>query len=494
MFCKACEYPLWNIASRQCPECGRAFKPSEFDFRPRSVRFCCPHCRQHYFGTGARGHLMPSEFDCVSCGTRIAMDEMVLLPAEGWKEEQTRAEEVPWLKRKKVGFFRAWFGTIAMAMTHPGRLIRALPVDGQSWRAFWFALMTNFCFMFVGIALGWVLLIVLMVVFSAAAGGGSGGGGAIAGGAAFATGLFTLIPLLFFALLLSLWAIAAHGLLRLTGPTRYGPLRTFDAVCYANGANILMAIPCFGVYFQAVAWIWPGVSATIMLRETHGVSGWRAAFAVFLPPIAAIGSLIALMAVLIGTSAASAWRMQSTGSGSPIVEVAEAVKDWARDHNGEPPRHVVQLVEAGKVLPFVFVRFGSPSPAETMINGVDIQSWYSLASSEHSAAVERVLAVTPTDTVAHRVGRMVFTYHGMTFPPAGNPSPDLWVGVQFSETGSRVIVVEVSGMTRGFKGSELAQEVEAQNAIRAAESLPALPDLASVSAAQPATADPGANP
>ena len=37
MFCKSCNYPLWNINTRQCPECGAPFKPSDFQFALNEV-------------------------------------------------------------------------------------------------------------------------------------------------------------------------------------------------------------------------------------------------------------------------------------------------------------------------------------------------------------------------------------------------------------------------------------------------------------------------
>ena len=80
MRCKSCDYPLWNLLARACPECGAAFKPSEFDFNLNAVRFCCPHCSQSYYGTDARGHLVPPAFACVSCGNAITMDDCLLLP------------------------------------------------------------------------------------------------------------------------------------------------------------------------------------------------------------------------------------------------------------------------------------------------------------------------------------------------------------------------------------------------------------------------------
>jgi predicted RNA-binding Zn-ribbon protein involved in translation (DUF1610 family) len=101
MRCKICDYPLWNLTTRTCPECGSKFAPDEFEFVPNSVQYCCPHCAQAYFGTSEKGHLVPREFNCVKCGQRVQMNEMVLRPAAGVKEEQTKPNPMPWLERKK---------------------------------------------------------------------------------------------------------------------------------------------------------------------------------------------------------------------------------------------------------------------------------------------------------------------------------------------------------------------------------------------------------
>src|SRR5688572_13451876 len=99
MRCTTCQYPLWNLPGRQCPECGTPFLPSEFTFVPNSVRFCCPGCGQDYYGTGPGGHLEPEQYDCVRCGRPVSMNEMVLLPTAGVEEKQTEVEVVPWLDR-----------------------------------------------------------------------------------------------------------------------------------------------------------------------------------------------------------------------------------------------------------------------------------------------------------------------------------------------------------------------------------------------------------
>jgi hypothetical protein len=80
--CRGCEYPLWGLKPGPCPECGLAFKPSDYRFFPGSVKFICPGCSQDYYGTSKDGHLEPSSFACVRCARALTMDEMVVEPVQ----------------------------------------------------------------------------------------------------------------------------------------------------------------------------------------------------------------------------------------------------------------------------------------------------------------------------------------------------------------------------------------------------------------------------
>jgi hypothetical protein len=485
MRCRTCEYPLWNLPARQCPECGSPFKPSDFDFTRQKVRFCCPLCDQQYFGTDERGHLVPPAFTCVACAAPIAMDDMIVRPLEGVRDEDAARRLVPWIERRKHGLFAAWFKTIRMAMTSPVVLIRALPVEGQSRRALWFALLTNFVFSF--IALSAITLVMLLV--GAATGAGSA---AFAGTAAF-LGVVTLVPLLAFIVALFLWALTAHAMLRLTGRTARGPRRTFDALCYATGANILAAIPCLGVYALAVSWIWSAVSATLMLRETHRVSGLRAAVAVFAFPLVVCVGLVSLVSLVF----VPAYSRAATSAATSIARshhastIARALLDYAADHNGQPPAHAVELLATGRLRRNIFVHPGAVTAAHTIVNHIEVPMVLSLSPEDRRDAVAAVIATLPPNTVAHRVGHVVFTYHGLTLPPAATPAPDLWLAVVLPVTpGDFITVALVSGGTRAFPDTTLATELVSQNSLRAANSLPPLPDPPAITADQPAAGPP----
>ena len=171
MRCRECDYPLWNLATRQCPECGRAFKPSDEEFAPNQVRFCCPHCDIAYFGTTRRGHLEPAEFDCVKCGEHVHMDEMVLRPAEGVDEAATQPASVPWIDRRN-GIVRAWFAMIGRSMTAPGDLGRGLPSGSSIGQAWGYAALTWVIINVIGIAVPFAVIGIIATI------GGDGAEGA----------------------------------------------------------------------------------------------------------------------------------------------------------------------------------------------------------------------------------------------------------------------------------------------------------------------------
>ena len=266
MRCKTCNYRLWNLPSRRCPECGTEFRPSEYEFMPNSVQFCCPHCGQAYYGTGPNGHLVPFEYECVSCGRRINMDETVVLPTEGVKEEQTNVGEVPWIERRKHGFFKAWFRTIGMGLVSPMALMRAMPRGPDSVTGWGFALLT------IGLCLpiGMVFPCGLPFVFAVGAGGGAGGPAGLLLGPGI--GIAAVVPLVF-AILLG-WAAVTHLMLWVLNGDNEPFRRTAQAICFSAGAGVCLAIPCFSFY--GIGWIWWIVSAVLMVKEGQRTSGGKA--------------------------------------------------------------------------------------------------------------------------------------------------------------------------------------------------------------------------
>lgn len=276
MNCKGCEYPLWNLTARKCPECGLAFRPSEFEFVLNSVCFSCPHCRQDYYGTDAKGHLDPAEFDCVRCGKAIGMDDCILFPTGGVLAQQTQPEVNPWIDRRGRSWIEAWFATISRGCESPTQLIAATPPASAVSRAFWFAVTTYTVYSTLG--LGWVVFAVYL-------------GRAVPSMAKadldvilmLLAGLL-VVPALFASAML-LWIASVHAVLRLSGPTAHGFGRTAQAIAYSSGVNFVSAIPCLSVYVGWIGWIWWMIGAAFMIREGQKVTMWRAGLAVAAFPV-----------------------------------------------------------------------------------------------------------------------------------------------------------------------------------------------------------------
>ncbi|GMV97536.1 MAG: hypothetical protein AMXMBFR83_18940 [Phycisphaerae bacterium] len=495
MRCRQCEYRLWALRTRECPECGRPFAPSEYEFVPGSVRFACPHCDQSYYGTAANGHLVPTEFDCVSCGRHVHMDEMVLFPAEGIEEERTRLEAMPWLDRKNRGFVRAWFRTLGMALVAPGRLMVLTPAGRSVGQAWWFAVVTQLIF---SLTAGLTVMILPLLLV---AGLGRGGG---PGPMSVLTGTFGGMCLGWWASILvgvALWGLIAHGFLYLTGGARNGIGRTYQALCYSSGANVLAGLPCVGIhlFLFGIAPIWWVVSAILMLREGQKVHAFRAATAVLILPLLVVAGEAVFFAVVVKKSmavaATAATRAATlTTQTAPTQTVLDAMMQYARDHDQQWPPHAVELIDQEYLLPAQVVDWRSPQRGPAVpVAGTTLSVFDLGTRQERQDARERARKSLPPRVSAHRLGDYVFTYHGV--PPRdadarlwlliGSPDP---AGPTPASPPAHVTVGQADGTVLDFPVDELPGRLEDQNSLRARYGLPALPPPGSVTHTRPASA------
>jgi hypothetical protein len=486
MRCKTCNYALWNLRSRTCPECGSPFAPSDFDFVPGSVRFCCPHCNQNYYGTSPAGHLTPRTFNCVSCQAPVDMDEMVLLPTEGLREEQTRRASNPWLTRE-ASLPQRWLRTVGWAMIRPGGLIEGTPLASSRGPAWNFALAT-----YLVIAVGFMAWWVALMGIGFAVGGGGVGGGAPLAFMLFGLAIMMAGAIVVFMVTVLLWAATAHLALLLTGRGTKGFGRTMQAMLYSSGANALSFIPCLNY----VLWIWWVVSFAIMLCRGHGVSAGRAALAAVAGPVVGIGLLTVFYAGLfaaMGAGGAGTWAggapitaHASTDAAGPITS-----KLVARQRGeGAWPDHGARLLDE-QLSAVSFVGPHSPTSArDVTAGGVPVADLAEMPWQERREAIDAIAAALPADTVAHRVGDFVFTYHGL----GQNPDQRLWVVIESpppSEvwTPAEVIVGLVGGWTRSFPAAGFPRLLDQQNELRAEHGLAPLWHPDTVSDAHPQTAD-----
>jgi hypothetical protein len=412
MNCKTCQYRLWNLTTRRCPECGTPFLPSEHEFAANSVQFCCPHCGQAYYGTGPKGHLVPSDFNCVSCGRPVRMDDMVLRPTAGLDEEQTRVQVVPWLERGQRGFLRCWWRTIGMALTAPLRLMRALPPASSLTGAWWFAILTNLIVLCV--AMSPFMLLSLIPRFGVPL-------EMIAVAAVMVcVGIAILIAFIAF------WGLTAHAILAVTGPTSHGLARTYQAICFSSGANAVSAVPCIGPY---VGWIWWAISAVLMIMEAQSVRAARAALAALAWPLVFIALLISLYTwSILSWSPPGAPRVPTTNPVAVPAEtrtVVDGLLAYAQANAGRGPQHAIELVATGHLATSAFV--SSPTATyevDVPVGATNLDVLFAAAPSELRRATQAAISRLPSDVVAHRLGDFVFTYHGIDFNQA---DPGLWI-------------------------------------------------------------------
>lgn len=490
MRCENCNYPLWNLRSRQCPECGTAFRPSQYEFARNSVRFLCPHCGQDYYGTGERGHLVPTEFSCVRCAAAVSMDEMVLLPTEGVTEEQTATDVMPWLHRVRIGRVKAWFKTIGMGLFQPARLIRATPEGSSGGAALWFAAVTSVLY---GLPIAAILVLLLGGAFVTAPGGGGGGGAVWA--MSFGLGVILLLAVLAGIMTALVWGLIAHAILRITGPTAGGIGRTYHAVGYSSGANVAMAIPCIGFYLIPLSWLWWAISAGTMLAIGQRVAWWRAAIAAAIMPVVMIGLVVGLFVLPIY------YGVQSTASRvqalvvAPTQSVLDGVLLHARTSGGSGPAHAIELVDGGAVLISEFITPGSATNLNQVPAGaVTLDQIPSIPPDQRAAHARIAAEALPPDVIAHRLGDMVLTYHGIDL---GAADPGLWLVISSPDPDQNAkqttswlqpVVGVADGTVAPIPSPQWATALAAQNQLRARYGLAPLPDPRTITHDAPAVA------
>lgn len=469
MNCKTCDYPLWNLEARQCPECGTAFAPSQYRFSLNSVRFCCPGCRTAYYGQSASGHLVPPEFDCVTCSRHLTMDEMVLLPAAGIAEQLTRGETMPWIERARLGRLAAWFSTFSKALASPERLIAITPAERPATEAIWYALSVMGLFFSINMGIFFVpnLLVPSSMVPR------HGFMGLVMGAAIGVVGLAAII----IATLL-LYTASVHLMLMITGGTDRPFRRTLQCMCYSTPAAIFTALPCVGVFGAPITLIWWYIAATQMLITSHRINGLRVAVAVSaLPGILLV--LVGVMYVASSTTTGGGGLKISTGNGTvstqsrsdEITPVFEALSAYATS-NGAYPVHPMQLIAADPLLVPQLTTVSSLDASS--IAGVPLSRVLQMAPDQIAAMTADAVSKANASTPLTRAGDFLFVTQPMPTTP---PLPgSVWIAMLMPpDPKSRCTVISVDGSTERFRRTALASAIADQNLTRSKAGLPPIP-------------------
>jgi hypothetical protein len=333
MRCKGCGYSLWNVPGRTCPECGRGFAPSEFEFRPNTVEFCCPGCMQQYYGTDKDGLPVPREFACVRCGAACTLDTMVLRLAPGATDDQTEVTRIPW-ERPGVGVFRRFWATAREGLVAPVSVGRAVASGADAWAAF------RYCIVMLSVA---AVPTGVAVIIAIAAFDGFGTAGARTGGSAWRSSVLETVGTVVLStlggivgVLLAVTLAAALATVALRAMRAPAPWRVvWPAYAYSLGPMAFVAIPCLGPYcVSTVSVIWVLVAVTIALIAAVPNSVAKVVTATLLPPIAAMvlaGGLFAWVVVPAINQAAAAPAPLGAPSGA-----ADAEAGGPEDVDAEP--------------------------------------------------------------------------------------------------------------------------------------------------------------
>jgi len=411
------------------------------------------------------------------------MDDMVLLPTEGVEEELTRVDVVPWLDRAKRGVLRGWFGTIGMVLGSPGRLGRALPANGGTMQAGWFALVTSLIYMALGCA-----IFVLPILFI----------GLSFGSASFSVlarliGAAITVPMAMVIVLL-LWTATTHGLLCATGKVAGGFSRTFSCLCYGSAANVLVAIPCLGGYMTPFSWIWWAIASGIILAVVHRVSGWRAQLAALLPPLAVLAAFTAVVFLSIVPNMSAAIRAASQrGASTAPTTVMKAdfeLQQYAMV-TGAEPEHALRLLASGQLGLADLYEPGSLARSRFEVIGGEVVADVPGLTQEKTEKAIAAAKASLDSSGTHRLGDLVFVYRGVNQASGGNPDPSLWRVVWAPlnpSPNSPVIVIATVGGVISIPTPSWQASLAAQNTLRVSEGLPPIPDPFTVGLSPPVSA------
>jgi hypothetical protein len=508
MRCKSCDYSLWNMRAGPCPECGAPFKPSDFDFQFSTVKFCCPHCAQEYYGTGARGHLEPAAFTCVRCANPISMDEMVVVPGDHVPLSASEVATNVWEHPGERGVWSRWWRTLKDSMFRPGKLIEVTPPAGvriedeptfgpsgsvgPAWR---FAIMSNLvALLTAAIPLTLILLIPLFT-------GGAGPGRLMP--VLGVMGVVLVGVLVVFPVTIFLWAVGAHVMLRLTGGAPFGLGRTVQCLAYGSGPNVTCMVPCIGGYFS---WIWWTISSILMIRSGQRVSGGRASAAVLVPLAVAFLTCVGVYAGF------TVWAMKETqammeraaanraATGVPagtagmlglgdVALIGSGLEFYALE-NGGYPQHAIRLLAEGRVGATELIDPADPN-AKIPGTGITISALAERSREARLAEARRLEQAMPDGVIAYRFGAYVFTHPGLSFQAVQRSAAlkGVWLALLPSRDrsgGTEVLVLTAEAtMARAVSVTDLDAQLPAQNALRAQAGLAPLPPWAELEAITP---------
>jgi len=225
---------------------------------------------------------------CQHCGGRISPEppEIAIRSRTAWEDRGER------------GFFGSLLATLQESLFRPTGFFRSMNVTGGLTEPLLYAMITA--------VVGFLASYLWQILLRDALHGyvperlqGTAGLDLFSGiGLAV---LSLLLPFLIIAVLF-LWSGVLHVLLLMVKGASNGFEATFRVVSYSFGSNLLLVIPFCGGF---IASLWSMVLVIIGLKEAHGTTGGKAAFAVLFPLLLCCAAAVLTLLVVFGTIAAS---------------------------------------------------------------------------------------------------------------------------------------------------------------------------------------------
>ncbi len=247
----------------------------------------CPHCGKE---------VMDNQSFCQHCGNRIA--------ATGTAASSGGRERTPWEDRAQHGVVKGLLGTMKASLFSPAEFFKKMNVTGGLADPTLYALIVGMA----GIMVFYFWQIIMQNSLPGPLSHNVKGPAGIDLFSGIGMALVAVFTPFFIILGLFVWAGFLHVLLLLVQGAKNGFEATFRAVAYSYGSNIFLLVPfCGGI----IAGVWNIVIVIIGLKEAHGTTGGRAAFAVLFPVIFCCAAALVLVLVIFGAVAASFGHLSS---------------------------------------------------------------------------------------------------------------------------------------------------------------------------------------
>jgi hypothetical protein len=242
----------------------------------------CPQCGKE---------IIEGQVFCQNCGSRLVAESGMPLSSSG-------RSKTAWENREEIGFFQGMFRTMKDTLFTPSDFFRKMPLSGGLTDPLLYALIIGM----VGLMIHYIwdmLFYNSMPDFMSSEVRTAAGRSVIEGLRSPFAAMITPFLLIFWLFVVS---GALHLFLHLVRGALAGFEATFRVIAYGVSPFVFLIVPFCGM---PIAGLWVMTTAIIGLKEAHGTTGGKAAFAVLFPFLFCCGIFITAMILFMGAMAAS---------------------------------------------------------------------------------------------------------------------------------------------------------------------------------------------